>query len=65
MYDDIEYTFDITVKVTARTDVDAFRMLAPALDQLRLLDSERRFAEVELVSERKQFDSPATLQSEG
>jgi len=53
--EDIEYTFTIEVKVTARTDVDAFRMMAPALDALRQLDAERRFADVELVSERPQF----------
>lgn len=53
--EDIEYTFTITTKVTARTDVDAFRMMAPALDTLRALDSDKRFAEIELVSERPQY----------
>lgn len=56
--EDIEYTFTITTKVTARTDVDAFRMLAPGLDALRQLDAERRFAEIELVSEQPQFVRP-------
>jgi hypothetical protein len=53
---DIEYTFNLTVKVTARTDVDAFRMMAPALDTLRALDAGSRFVEVELVSERPQYE---------
>lgn len=53
--EDIEYTFQLTVKVTARTDVDAFRMMAPSLDALRALDSDRRFVEVELLSEQPQY----------
>ncbi len=51
MTEDREFTFQITCKVTAATDTDAFRLLAPALDTIRALDIKRGMPEVELLAE--------------
>jgi len=51
MPEDRWYKFEVTTWVQAQSDIDAHRLMHPALDSLRILDAIKRDPVVELVED--------------